>query len=171
MTLAGLNALAEPEARAALERCCGARRWVDFMLAARPFADRAAVLAAADLAERSLAREDWLEAFSHHPRIGDIEALRTRFAATAAWAGAEQSGATIADEPTLAALAAGNRDYEARFGHLFIVCAAGRSAGEMLTLLRSRLGNEAELELPIAAGEQSRITRLRLDRLLAPEIP
>jgi len=94
MKLSELNALPAEHARAALERCCGSGRWVEAMLAARPFADREALLSAAERAGRGLGREDWLEAFSHHPRIGDAAALRQRFAATAAWAGDEQSGAT-----------------------------------------------------------------------------
>jgi 2-oxo-4-hydroxy-4-carboxy-5-ureidoimidazoline decarboxylase len=167
VTVAELDALPGDEARTTLERCCGARRWVDGMLAARPFGDRERLFAAAAAAERAMTAADWREAFAHHPRIGDLAALRTRFAATAAWAGAEQRGAAAASEATLAALAEGNRDYETRFGHLFIVCATGKSADEMLALLRARLGNDPERELAIAAGEQARITRLRLDRLLA----
>lgn len=168
--LAGLAALdaAPPEAaRAALGRCCGARRWVESMLASRPFRTRAALIAAAGRAERGMAREDWLEAFSHHPRIGDLDALRARFAGTAAWAGAEQRGAAAASEATLAALAEGNREYERRFGYIFVVCATGKSADEMLGLLRARLGNAPGAELAIAAAEQSKIARLRLDRLIA----
>lgn len=167
MTLEALNRLAEPEARAALERCCGSARWVDAMLAARPFADLEALHAAAGRAAEALGREDWLEAFAHHPRIGDVEALRSRFASTAAWAGAEQAGAAGAADATLRALADGNAAYEARFGYIFIVCATDKSADEMLALLRARLGNEPAAELAIAAGEQRRITRLRLEKLLA----
>jgi 2-oxo-4-hydroxy-4-carboxy-5-ureidoimidazoline decarboxylase len=167
VTLEALDGVPEHEARAALARCCGARRWVDAMLGARPYGSRAALLAAADRAEREMAREDWLEAFSHHPRIGDLEALRARFAGSAAWAAAEQGATAGATEATLAALAAGNREYEARFGYIFIVCATGKSADEMLALLRARLGNAPDDELAIAAAEQARIARLRLERLLA----
>ncbi len=167
MTVAELDALPGPEARAALVRCCGADRWVETMLAARPFGDRAGLLAAADRADAALGEADWREAFAHHPRIGDVAALRERFAATAAWAGDEQRGATGAPEATLLALAEGNRAYEARFGWIFIVYATGRNADEMLALLRARLGNDPARELAIAAGEQARITRSRLDKLLA----
>lgn len=159
MRLEELDRLPEREARAALARCCGAARWLDAMLAARPFGSRAALLAAAERADAALAPADWREAFAHHPRIGEPGA--------GGWARAEQAGAAAASPETLAALAAGNRDYERRFGHAFIVCATGRGAAEMLAMLRARLANEPARELAVAADEQARITRLRLDKLLA----
>ena len=167
MTLDALNRLPEPQAREALERCCGSARWVGEMLASRPFPDVAALHEAAERAAGALDREDWLEAFSHHPRIGDVAALRARFASTAEWAGAEQAGAAAAPDAVLAALAEANRAYEARFGYIFVVCATGKGADEMLALLRARLGNGAAEELAIATAEQRKITRLRLDKLLA----
>lgn len=166
MTLEALNALPVEEARAVLERCCGARVWVERMQASRPFASRAALLDAGDRAFAGLGREDWLEAFGHHPRIGDVKALRERFAATAAWAGEEQMGAAGVDDATLQALAEGNAAYEGRFGYIFIVCATGRPAAEMLALLRGRLDNDPKQELRIAAAEQRKITALRLGKLL-----
>jgi 2-oxo-4-hydroxy-4-carboxy-5-ureidoimidazoline decarboxylase len=169
VTVTELDRLAEPAARAALAACCGARRWVEAMLAARPFGDRAGLRAAADRADRTLRRDDWLEAFAQHPRIGDLESLRGRFGADADWSRAEQRGAHGAGEPTLRALAEGNRDYERRFGHTFIVCATGRSADEMLAMLRERLAHDPSLEVEVAAGEQTRITRLRLDRLIGQD--
>jgi 2-oxo-4-hydroxy-4-carboxy-5-ureidoimidazoline decarboxylase len=162
-----LNQLPADEAREALLRCCGASRWVDAMAARRPFPSAEALFAAADEVWAGLGSADWREAFAHHPRIGDKEALRERFAATRQWAAAEQSGASAASEEVLDALARGNRDYEARFGHIFIVCATGKGAEEMLGLLRQRLSNEPEVEARIAAAEQARITRIRLERLLA----
>ena len=166
MTVEALNRLGPAAAAAAFERCCGARAWVEGMCAARPFRDREALVEAAERHGRSLGPEDWREAFTHHPRIGDVEALRRRFAATAAWAAAEQRGAATASEATLAALAEGNRDYEARFGYIFIVFATGKSADEMLGLLRARLANDPAHELTIAAEEQMKITRIRLEKLL-----
>jgi len=166
VTLDELNALAPDAARAALERCCGASAWVDAMLGSRPFVDCVALHAAADHAASGLGRHDWLEAFAHHPRIGDVAALREKFAATAAWAGAEQRGAAVADDAVLAALASGNRAYEARFGYIFIVCATGKSAAEMLAILESRASNDDADELVIAAAEQMKITHLRLDKLV-----
>ncbi len=167
MTLAELNALPAEEAWRALEPCCGAGAWVEAMVAARPFADAAALQAASAAAFAGLARRDWLEAFAHHPKIGDVASLRERFAATAAWAGEEQQGAAAADDATLEALARGNADYEARFGHIFIVCATGRTAAEMLALLNARLGNDPAAELRIAATEQAKITALRLAKAVS----
>ena len=167
MTPDALNRLTDAEAIAAFERCCGSSRWTRAMLAARPFTDAAMLLAAAEGAFAPLERADWLEAFSHHPMIGDVTVLRAKFASTAAWAGAEQGGTATAAEATLQALADGNRSYAERFGYIFIVCATGRSAGEMLALLRSRIGNAPEQELAIAANEQRKITRLRLEKLLS----
>jgi 2-oxo-4-hydroxy-4-carboxy-5-ureidoimidazoline decarboxylase len=171
VTVGELDALPDPLAREALARCCGARRWIDAMLVARPFGNRVTLFDAAGRADAALERDDWLEAFAHHPRIGDLEALRSRFAGTAAWAGAEQGGAATASEETLAALAEGNREYERRFGYIFIVCATGKTAGGMLAALRERLGHDPTAELAIAAGEQAKITRLRLEKLLGPGPP
>lgn len=166
MTLAELDRLPAAEARAAFERCCGARRWVEAMEAGRPYRRSEALLVAAERAMDALGRADWLEAFSHHPRIGDVAALREKFATTAAWAGAEQSGTATAAEATLAALARGNEEYHRRFGYIFIVCATGRSADEMLAMLEQRLRNPPDAELAIAAAEQRKISRLRLAKLL-----
>jgi 2-oxo-4-hydroxy-4-carboxy-5-ureidoimidazoline decarboxylase len=167
MTIEELNRLPDEKARAELERCCGARRWIAGMLARWPFADPEALVGAASEVWRGLGPEDWCEAFTHHPRIGDMEALRKRFATTAAWASAEQAGTASASEEVLRSLAEGNRRYEERFGHIFIVCATGKSAREMDALLRARLGNDPETELRIAAGEQEKILRLRLEKLLS----
>jgi 2-oxo-4-hydroxy-4-carboxy-5-ureidoimidazoline decarboxylase len=162
-----LNDASASEAHAMLLRCCGSTRWAFAMSERRPFSDEAALFAAASETFASLTRSDWLEAFAAHPRIGDIDGLRAKYASTAAWSLGEQAGAASADEQTLHDLAAGNRDYEARFGHIFIVCATGRSAAEMLTLLRQRLPNDPDTELRIAAAEQTKITRLRLEKLLS----
>lgn len=160
-----INALAEADAADAFARCCGAGRWVAGMLDARPFASTDALLAAADAIWAELGRDDYLEAFTHHPRIGaDLASLRARYAPTAAWSQIEQAGVEQADEKTLTALRDQNVAYEARFGHIFIVCAAGKSAREMLALLTARLPNDPDAELRIAAGEQAKITRLRLLR-------
>jgi 2-oxo-4-hydroxy-4-carboxy-5-ureidoimidazoline decarboxylase len=161
-----LNALPAADARVALARCCGSRRWVEAMLARRPFASLSALLSACDEASAALAREDVLEAFSHHPEIGaDLDELRKKFRTTAAWSASEQAGVSSADEATLLALRDGNRAYRERFGYLFIVCASGKSAAEMLSLLRSRLAHDPETELRVAAAEQAKIARLRLEKL------
>jgi len=167
MDASQLDALAEPAALEAFLRCCGSRRWAEVMVRGRPHADAARLLAAAERAFAPLAREDWLEAFSHHPRIADRRALAARFQATAAWSAAEQGAVADADEDVLEQLLRANRDYEARFGHIFIVCATGKGATEMLALLRGRLANQPAAELAIAAAEQRKITAIRLKKLLS----
>ena len=167
MTLNELNVLPPGAARDEFARCCGAMNWVEKMLARRPFADKASALAAADAAWAETGEKDWLEAFAHHPRIGGKDALRAKFAATKTWAQGEQSGAAGADEATLDALEKGNANYEARFGFIFIVCATGKSAAEMLALLNARLPNDRAAELKIAAAEQNKITKIRLEKLLS----
>ena len=138
MTLEELNALPTAVAVSALERCCGAKAWAERMARGRPFSSRAEILTCAERGWWKLGESAWREAFEHHPRIGDVAALRSKFAATAAWAAGEQAGAADAAEQTLTALADGNRAYEAKFGYVFIVCATGRSADEMLAMLRAR---------------------------------
>lgn len=162
-----LNALSAEAAFEALQRCCGATAWVQGMLAGRPFNDVPQLMQAAEEIWAGMTPHDILEAFQHHPRIGDIEGLRKKFASTATWASGEQAGVNQASEAVLQALAEGNRAYEARFGYIFIVCATGKSAGEMLAILQSRLPNSPALELKIAAGEQAKITRIRLEKLLS----
>ena len=157
-----LDAAAEAQARALLQQCCGSRAWVERMNARRPFGSREAMLRAAHDEWFALTATDWLEAFSHHPRIGDRESLRRRFATTAHLAAREQSGVDHATPDVLTALADGNGRYERKFGFIFIVCATGKTAGEMLRLLESRLPHAHDVELRIAAEEQAKITELRL---------
>ena len=164
--LKDFNAWPIERARAELLRCCGSPRWAERMAAGRPYADAAALYAAAEHVWRGLEARDWEEAFREHPRIGGRDALRAKFAATRAWAQGEQAGVREAEEAVLEALAEGNRLYEERFGRLFIVCATGKSASEMLALLKARLANAPEAELAAAAGEQEKITRLRLEKML-----
>lgn len=161
-----LNGLTDQEWRDGLTRCCGSSKWVDGMMAARPFADDAALLAAADRVWAETGEADWLEAFAHHPKIGDRESLRQKFASTATWAANEQSGTSTATEDVLTGLAEGNAAYEQKNGFIFIVCATGKSAPEMLALLQARLPNDRETELRTAAAEQHKITRLRLEKWL-----
>jgi OHCU decarboxylase len=136
------------------------------MAASRPFATPAAVLTAAEVAADATGPDDWREAFRHHPRIGERESERPQSAAARTLSAREQSATRQASPPDLAALAEGNRAYQDRFGYVFIVNAAGRTAPEMLAILRDRLKNDAETEVGVAADEQRRITRLRLERLL-----
>ena len=157
-----LDAATDADARALLTRACGASRWVDRMMARRPFGGDARLLRAARIEWFGLTEADWLEAFSHHPRIGDRSALEARFPQTHDLSAKEQSGIGIAGADTLNALAQANQDYFNRFGFIFIVCATGKSAEEMLALLLSRLQNDRAAELRIAAEEQAKITALRL---------
>ncbi len=166
MTLNEFNALADDRAREELLRCCGCARWAAAVAEKRPFKDKAALLAASDAAWAATGETEWREAFAHHPRIGGKDALRAKFAATSTWAQGEQAGAASASEAVLDALAAGNADYENKFGHIFIVCATGKSAAEMLDLLKSRLPNDAAAEMRLAAGEQHKITKIRLEKLI-----
>ena len=162
-----LNDLEQADARSAFQRCCGSSRWVDGMVSRRPYLSRAQLMGEAERQWWRLFRGDWLEAFEDHPRIGsDVEALRQRFASTSDWAEGEQAGVQVASDETLQRLAQGNKDYEERFGYIFIVCATGKTADEMLGLLSGRMQNPPEQELFIAAGEQARITRLRLEKLV-----
>ena len=167
MTLAKLNEMSRSELLDQLRACCGSSRWVAEMSERRPFRTAEALYSAAERAADALARDDWLEAFSHHPRIGDAESLRKRFGATSgAWSEGEQAGMAGASDDVIERLAEGNRRYEERFGYLFIVCASGKGASELLELLEERLGNDADEELSIASDEQRKITRLRLEKLL-----
>lgn len=157
-----LNVLPEPEVEERLLACCGSRTWAGRVARSRPFQVPRDLHAAAERAFDELGRDDWLEAFAAHPRIGERAAgdsLESR------WSAQEQSGAGEASPEVLAELAEANRLYEQRFGHVFLVCATGKSAFEMLGLLGERLGNDPETELAVAAGEQRKITRLRLEKL------
>jgi len=158
MTLQELNALDAQTAARAFLRCCGSTRWAARMAAARPFHDLPDLLDRADATWTALAPEDWLEAFAAHPRIGQQT--------TSAWASQEQAGAERAASDVRARLVAANRDYEARFGYIFIVCATGRTGDEMLRALERRMENNPDDEIREAAEEQRKIARLRLAKLL-----
>lgn len=136
------------------------------MTDARPFANVDDLLAKADSIWRSLSEEDWLEAFRAHPKIGEQKASAAQSEQARNWSRQEQSGIERAAAETRAALATGNQEYEKRFGFIFIVCATGKTSEEMLAILNSRLQNEPGTELPVAAEEQRKITRLRLEKLL-----
>jgi len=167
MTLPDLNALAPAARTEALATCCGATAWVAALNGQFPFSSPAALYEAAERTWYSLGEADWHEAFTHHPKIGDVNALKEKFASTAAWAAGEQGAVRQATADTLEALAVGNAAYEYKFDYIFIVCATGKSAAEMLALLQARLPNDPNQELKIAMGEQAKITRLRLEKLLA----
>ena len=135
------------------------------MIDARPYADDAAVVQQATDIWEHVQPADWLEAFLAHPKIGDVESLRAKFANTRDWASTEQAGVNAASATVLQRLSEMNREYEAKFGYIFIVCATGKSAADMLTILESRLPNDPVTELRTAAQEQLKITLLRLQKL------
>jgi 2-oxo-4-hydroxy-4-carboxy-5-ureidoimidazoline decarboxylase len=165
--LQSFNGMTTADAVRQLMTLCGSTRWANAVAAARP-------LTSADDLRRAMARafdqlsdQDWLEAFRHHPRIGDVTKLRERFGATAHLSESEQRGIAGANESTLQALHQRNQDYEARFGHVFLICATGKSATEMLAALEARIDNAAAAELAIAAAEQRKITDIRFNRWMA----
>lgn len=165
-----LNELTSAGAAPLFQACCGSTRWVSRLLEARPFEDSNRLLDCAAEIWSALGASDYLEAFAAHPKIGDKDALRSKFSHDR-WAGGEQAGAAEASEQVLSELAEANRQYEKRFGYIFIICATGKSAAEMLAALRERLDNAADVELRIAAAEQARITRLRLEKMIAEHRP
>ena len=161
-----LNALSEEDALASMLRCCGSTRWAEAMVEARPFPDEATVEAAAARHFDELTTLDWLEAFAHHPRIGDVSKLRERFAHSGDLSEKEQGHAmAAAQEEVIQALFELNQAYERRHGHIFIVFATGKSAAEMKALLEARIGLPPELEIDHCAAEQKKITALRLSTL------
>jgi OHCU decarboxylase len=169
LTIADLDALAPEEAATLFRACCGAAHWVSAMVGERPFESLGTLLAVADEIWWALGPDDWQEAFAHHPRIGERRAAEPQDARAASWSADEQAGVAAAPLSVQEELAAANRAYEARFGHIYIVCATGRSAEEMLRLAQSRLANDPDTELRIAAEEQRKITRLRLEKLFGEE--
>ena len=161
-----LDRASPDDARRLLTTCCASSAWVERMLRRRPFGSAERLLRTARDAWADLTQTDWLEAFSHHPKIGDRESLARRFAATAHLSEQEQKGVDGAAIAVLDDLAAANREYEQKFGYIFIVCATGKTAAGMLALLRARLTHDPAAEIRIAAEEQAMITELRLRRLV-----
>lgn len=166
MTCAEFNALELKHAASLLQQCNASTAWHEAMAAARPFADIAAMKAAAESIWSTLTETDYLEAFEAHPMIGDVDSLRKKYAATKAMASGEQSGAANADDAILTELAAKNHEYLSKFGFIFIVFATGKSAAEMLALLKARIVNDKAMEIRNGAAEQMKITLLRIDKLL-----
>jgi len=203
MQLQQINSLSPQAAQKEFLSCCGSRRWAALLSTRLPFKDKAALYRSAQEIWNSLSPDDWKEAFSHHPKIGDLKSLREKFPQagpqrrtaaaqqrpeaalprgeprsepalpdhsrvpqTQQWAAGEQSGASNAAGETLKALAEGNSAYQEKFGYIFIVCASGKSAEEMLKILNHRLNNEPSDEVRAAALEQSKITQIRLEKLI-----
>src|SRR5260370_40588448 len=166
MKLDELNRLPSERAEAEFLKCCGSTRWAQSITQARLFPSVAGLLQKADELCSALSEEDWLEAFRAHPQIGEQTAAAAQSEQTRRWSAQEQSGVQDATSATKAALAEGNREYEQRFGFIFIVCASGKSSEEIFGILQSRLRNDRAVELRIAADEQRKITKLRLEKLL-----
>jgi 2-oxo-4-hydroxy-4-carboxy-5-ureidoimidazoline decarboxylase len=157
--LAGFNILADDVVREALGGCCSSACWIEAVAAGRPYQSEDALLAASDAAVAAMSEADLSEAMAGHPRIGDRPA-------PASWSSQEQARLGHADAGTLQALADGNVSYEQQFGHIYLACAAGRSADELLAFLRERLGNDRDTEWQVVAGELAKINRIRLRKLL-----
>ena len=166
MTIEQLNSFTSNVAERELLKCCGSKRWATQVSGTRPFVSLDQLIETADRVWCALEPQDWLEAFRSHPKIGEQQAAQTTAAEARAWSAEEQGGTQTAAEHTKQALADGNREYERRFGFIFIICATGKSSEEMLASLRERLKHNRETELHAAAEEQSKITRLRLMKLV-----
>ena len=167
MTIADFDHLDIEQKKKLLYQCCGSTAWVEKMLTIPPANDLIDLFEDAEEKWYECSEKDWKEAFSNHPKIGDLESLKKKFASAAQWATNEQSGVNVATEKTLERLAKGNKLYEEKFGYIFIICATGKSAEEMLENLEERLSNDPKDEIKIAAGEQNKITQLRLEKFFA----
>lgn len=165
-TLAAWNEAGETEARNAMLACCGAKRWADAMVALRPIASVLALSEDADRVWGTMQEADWLEAFACHPRIGERKVSAHAGAQSTAWSQAEQAQTNLASENVLAEIAAENQKYEEQFGFTYIVCATGKSAEEMLAILKRRLGSTRDAELREAAEQQRQIMQIRLGKWL-----
>ena len=160
-----INQASTSEADSMFEDCCGSATWASMMTMMRPFASEDELIQIASAVwndQEILQTKDWLEAFAAHPKIGETKAAKSQFAE---WSAGEQAGMNSADDRQKEELAQANREYFEKFGFIFIVCATGKTAGEMLELCRTRLGNDRETEIRIAAAEQEKITEIRLRKL------
>ena len=160
------NHLPADEAAHEILPCCGSTAWAQRMVTRRPLADAMSLLAASDETWRSLEDAEWDEAFRSHPRIGETRAAQPAHARSVAWSALEQQKAALADDDVKSALAEGNKEYERRFNRIFIVCASGKTAPEILEILRRRLQNDPEVELREAVEQQRQIMHLRIKRWL-----
>jgi len=165
MDLKSINELNDLDALDLFRKCCGSDAWVKKMVGARPFASEQELSDRAEQSFNDLTRADWMDAFAAHPKIGDIKSLKEKYGSTKNWAENEQAGAHGISDEVAQDLASSNEEYFRKFGYIFIVCATGKTADEMLSMLKVRLNNDSDNELPIAAGEQKKITYLRLGKL------
>lgn len=166
MTIQAFNQLSAEEKFNELIKCCGSTKWANELVKLAPFNSLESIIADSDFIWNRCVDADFREAFSHHPKIGDVKSLEKKFASTKQWAAGEQAAVSKASQEILEKLAQGNEAYEKKFGYIFIVCATGKTAEEMLDLLNQRLPNAATIELGIAAAEQNKITHIRIKKLL-----
>jgi len=160
------NLLSPEEAEKEILACCGSQAWARGIAERRPFEDAAPLLAASDQVWRGLRKQDWLEACESHPRIGESAAKKAASGRSAEWSAQEQRSVGVEDDASKSALAEGNREYEARFGRIFIVCASGKGGAEILAILRRRLQNDDDTEWRETAEQQRQITQIRLRKWL-----
>jgi allantoicase len=165
-SMTNINNLPEDQLLETLKQCCTSAKWVNAMALAVPFSDAAHLVSCADDCWLNLEEADYLEAFAGHPKIGNLASLREKYKSTQTFASKEQSGIDDTDETTLMALFEGNVKYEKKFGFIFIVCATGKSATQMLELLRARLLLDRATELKNAIEEQRKIFQIRLEQLV-----
>ena len=167
MTIQQFNHLTTHQAKEELFKCCGSSVWAEKLARKIPFNSTEELKRESDKIWNDCSDEDALEAFKHHPKIGDIKSLEKKFASTKQWASGEQAGVNEASQNILQDLANGNEEYEKKFGYIFIVCATGKTATEMLALLQLRLPNSPDKEMKIAMQEQNKITHIRIDKLFS----
>jgi len=169
MNLKQLNELSQQQAQQTFINCCSSQRWVEKMVSARPFESIASLQNVADDNWTNLSEEDFLQAFEGHPKIGDINSLKQKYASTQSIASGEQSLVADASETVIKELSQCNQDYREKFGFIFIVCATGKSADQMLDLLKQRLPNSRAIEIQNAAEEQRKIFQIRIKKQLEIE--
>ena len=166
MSLEKINNAARKDAVTLFSKCCGSESWINKMISSRPFNTREELFEKSAEIWYSLEPADWKEAFEHHPKIGDLNSLKEKYSITKSIAANEQSGIDNADDSILRELSALNEEYEKRFGYIFIVCATGKSADEMLSVLKLRIRKSPETEIKSAMEEQNKITKIRLEKIL-----
>ncbi len=167
MTLKEFNNQNLQKVREDLFKCCGCTSWLDKLMEHFPFQSIEDLKISSDKAWHTCTKQDWLEAFSHHPKIGEKPGEKKNLSSTKEWAAQEQSGVKTAAQTVLDDLLLQNKKYEEKFGYIYIVSATGKTAEEMLVIIKERMNNDPEKELHIAAGEQNKITHLRIDKIFA----
>lgn len=167
MTIEQFNKLLPEQVKGELFKCCGSSSYVEKLSRKIPFLTVEELKKTSDKIWSECNEKDGLEAFQYHPKIGDIKSLEKKFASTQQWASGEQSGVSMASPEVLQELADGNKAYQKKFGYVFIVCATGKTASEMLYILKQRLHNSVSVEIKIAMQEQNKITHIRIDKLFS----